>query len=379
MASGIRAPELTTRHVLIVDAAWPDPTRDSASVRLLNLMRMLREQGWQPVLVSDDGVGTPAHSLDAGAEVAVFSSRRALLDWWAAGGAGLRVVVLCRHTVAAAWLPIARALSPAARVVFDTVDLHAVREDREARITGNRRLAALAKRTRAHELALVQAADVTWVVSQEEFAQLKHDVPSAELHVISNVVEPGPPGLPFSRRAGFLFVGGFRHPPNVDAVLWCAETIWPLIRAALRDATWHVVGAALPHAVGERLKAHPGIRIHGQIDDLSPLLAGTRVSLAPLRFGAGVKGKINQAWAHGLPVVATACAVEGMHATRGVHAAIADDPAAFAACAIALHQDEAAWTAMATAGRELSQRRYSPQAAAAVVRQSLPPNGSTPS
>ena len=134
--------------------------------------------------------------------------------------------------------------------------------------------------------------------------------------VLSNLHRVAGPGADFDARHHLVFVGGFRHPPNVDAVLWFAREVFPRIREVRPTLEFHCVGGDVPHEI-ERLADIPGVRIHGPVPDLQPLLAGARVSIAPLRYGAGVKGKVNQAMAHGLPVVATTAAVEGMHLREG--------------------------------------------------------------
>ena len=124
----------------------------------------------------------------------------------------------------------------------------------------------------------------------------------------------------------------------------------------------------MPHEIA-RLADIPGVRIHGHVPDLQPLLDGARVSIAPLRYGAGVKGKVNQAMAHGLPVVATTAAVEGMHLRDGEDVLVADDAAGFADAVLRLHDDEALWSRLSANGRDNVARHFSLDAARAVVRE----------
>ena len=154
----------------------------------------------------------------------------------------------------------------------------------------------------------------------------------------------------------------------MDAVLWFVREAFPRIRAALPDMQFHCIGGDVPAEV-QALADIDGVRIHGHVPDLQPWLDGCRISVAPLRYGAGVKGKVNQAMAHGLPVVATTPAVEGMHLVDGVDVLVADDANAFADAALRLHGDEALWNRIAANGRANVARHFSMDAAREVVRE----------
>ena len=137
------------------------------------------------------------------------------------------------------------------------------------------------------------------------------ELPDARVEVVSNIHDVHGHGPDWGERDGMLFVGSYRHPPNVDAARWLATEILPQVRARRPDVVLHLVGGDAPPEV-QALAALDGVRFHGYVPDLLPLLQTSRVGVAPLRYGAGVKGKVNQALAHGLPMVATACAVEGI-------------------------------------------------------------------
>ena len=136
------------------------------------------------------------------------------------------------------------------------------------------------------------------MVSEVERTLLAQDAPGERVEVLSNLHRPAPPGPGPEARRDLLFVGGFRHPPNVDAVRWFVGEVFPRLRAARPDLRFHCIGDDVPDAVA-RLATQPGVVIHGHVADLQPWLDGCRVSVAPLRYGAGVKGKVNQALALG--------------------------------------------------------------------------------
>lgn len=215
----------------------------------------------------------------------------------------------------------------------------------------------------------MRACDLTLVVSPVEQALLAAEVPEARVEVLSNVHEVAGRGRGFDGRRDLWFVGGFQHPPNVDAVRWFVAEVWPQVRAELPDARFHVVGSKMPESM--RALAGDGVEIHGHVADLSPFLDGCRVSVAPLRYGAGVKGKVNQAMAHGQPVVATPMAVEGMHLVDGEEVLVADTPAAFAAAVVRLYRDEALWDRLSLAGVANVARHFSFDAARAALARVL--------
>jgi len=365
--------------VLVVDVTTPRPDRDSGSMRALRLMELLVELGYRVDFLPEDGrdAGRYSDAL-AAAGVAVHHLPRAgaRLRWLRAHAADCTAVVVSRYHLAEALFPLLRGIAPQARLVLDTVDLHHLREQREGEQRGDRALLRLSATTRRRELAMVAMADTTWVVSPVEQALLARELPAATVRVVSNVhdAETDVPG-PQARR-GVLFVGGAGHPPNLDAVSWLLETLWPMLRAAIADLELHLVGDGLPAFVG----APPaGVVVHGHVPDLGPLLRRVRVGVAPLRFGAGVKGKVNLGMAHGLPMVVTGCAAEGMHLVDGEHAFVADAPADFVERVVRLCNDDALWARMSRAGQAHVAHRFSIAAARDAVRASLPPtNPSAP-
>ncbi|WP_445100687.1 glycosyltransferase [Lysobacter sp. F60174L2] len=361
--------------VLVVDGAVPAPDRDSGSVRLHNLMRALVSAGYRVAFVPDEG-GTGSANADqlraSGIHVPRLRGSRDTAAWVRRHRRSLSSAILCRHHTAGHWLAFVRALAPQATIVFDTVDLHFLREGREAELHDDRRLRRRAESTRRRELGLVDQADTTWVVSSIERDLLLEIRPAADIRIVSNIIEEDTPGLPFEQRRDLLFVGGLRHPPNHDAVEWLARDIYPLIREALPGVQLHLVGSpgTTPTTAAS---TDPDIRVHGHVPDIAPYLDGCRLALAPLRFGAGVKGKVNLSLAHGQPVVATDCAVEGMHLRHGTEVLVASDAAAFAAEVVRLYGDSGLWQRLSANGRANVRRHFSPAVALEVASATLGP------
>ncbi|MEF9979744.1 MAG: glycosyltransferase family 4 protein, partial [Thermomonas sp.] len=174
----------------------------------------------------------------------------------------------------------------------DTVDLHYLRERRGAEVAGDAGLLRNAERTRASELAVMAATDVTLLVSAAEREQLQADAPKVRVELISNLHEVAGTGAPFEQRHDLVFVGGFRHPPNLDAMEWFIGDVFPHIRAALPQVRLHCIGAGAPDTLLALAATQPGVEMHGFVEDIVPYMDGARIAIAPLRFGAGVKGKI---------------------------------------------------------------------------------------
>ncbi|PZO09693.1 MAG: glycosyl transferase [Lysobacteraceae bacterium] len=360
-----QASERGRRHrVLVMDACTPTPDRDSGSLRMVALMRAMRDEGCSVVFFAQntahDGAYTRALQ-QLGVEAWWHPFLSDVPTWLARHGARFDLVVGSRHYVLAPVLPLLRTHAPKAHVVFDTVDLHHLREQREAEVGGDAAQLRKAARTRRIELGLIAQCDTTWVVSGAEQALLVQELPDAKVHVVSNIHDVHGPGKPWSERSNLLFVGGYRHPPNVDAALWMARDIFPHVRARLPGVVLHLVGAEAPPEV-QALGELPGVHLHGFLPELTPLLEGARVGVAPLRYGAGVKGKVNHSLAHGQAMVATRCAVEGMHLVDGVDVLVADDTEAFAAAVVRLYQDQSLWEALSAGGLENTRRHFSPAA-----------------
>ncbi len=368
---------VTDRHhdhcVLVIDALTPRPNHDSGSLRLVNLMRLLQEEGAHVVFLPADLKHDGEHTAllqSLGVEAWHAPHAGGIPAWLREHGGRFATVVACRHYVMREMLPLLRRYAPRARVVFDTVDLHYLRERRGAELAGDPALSRAAERTRVLELDLVGRSDATLVVSAVERELLASDAPGARVEILSNLHHLPGDGPGFAQRRDVMFVGGFRHPPNVDAVHWFSAEVWPRLRERAPALRFHCIGGDVPDSI-RALHGRDGIEVHGHVPDLSPWLDGARVAVAPLRYGAGVKGKVNQSMAHGQPVVATHCAVEGMHLVDGEDVLVADAPDAFAAAVLRAHEDEALWQRLAAGARRNVERHFSLDAGRDVVRRIL--------
>ncbi len=352
------------RRMLLIDAVTPQPDHDSGSVRIVAMMTLLKEMGYQVSLMPENRQWVDRYSEDlqqAGIEVLCAPQVANLEPWLDEHGADLDLVVVSRHYVLAPMLDMVRHHCPQALLVFDTVDLHFLREEREAEVTGSAAMVEQARATRSQELDLIRDSDVTLVVSPVEQELLTGLLPDADVRIVSNIHDVHGSARDWEDRSGLMFVGGFQHLPNVDAARWLVDEIFPLVRNEIPDVELHLIGSRMPTEI--RSIDVPGVQVHGFVEDLNPFLDGCRVSVAPLRYGAGVKGKVNQAMSHGLPVVATTCAAEGMFLEHGKDVLVCDDVAAFAREVVRAHQDRELWEGLSSGGLSNVEHHFSRAAA----------------
>ncbi|MDD0812152.1 glycosyltransferase [Curvibacter sp. RS43] len=352
-------------RILIVEACMITPDQDSGSVRMLAMLELLVEQGFKVSFVADNLECRQPYVGQLqriGVEVWFSPYIQSVAELLEQRGKLYDTIMFCRHYIAAPYMGRIREWAPQATIVFDTVDLHYLREQRLAELENSESLMAISRKTREQELGVIRQCDITVVTSPVEVEVLATETPGAQIRVVSNIHEVRPGGPGYAEREGLLFIGGFRHPPNIDAVEWFVGEVWPLLRPRLPELTFTVVGSHMPPAI--KALEGDGIIVHGYVEDVDPLIDSARVSLAPLRYGAGVKGKINQAMAYGLPVVATVVAAEGMSLRAGVDLLVADSPQAFADEIVRLYQDESLWNTLAANGRANIEQYFSRATAA---------------
>ena len=283
-------------------------------------------------------------------------------DYLKERGAGLDLVIIYRAAVANEHLADVRKYAPQARVVFNTVDLHFLRMEREAEMRRTETAFRQASDMKKIELALMDKVDMTIILSEREHELIRQIQPSARTVHISLARDIPGCLAPFESRTGALFVGGFRHPPNVDGALWLVREIWPRVRRQVPDAQLTIVGGDAPKSIGE-LQCE-GITIAGHLKSLDGIFARSLINLAPLRYGAGVKGKLVTSLSYGVPSVATAIATEGMGLSNGKQVLVADDPDAFASLVVRAMTDRPLWESLSREGLLFAKEHFSIQIAA---------------
>jgi hypothetical protein len=241
-------------------------------------------------------------------------------------------------------------------VVIDSVDVHFHRLNAKALLTRDAADLEQAAKVKAEELSAYTRADSVIVVTGDDGRLLtaeSNDIAVAtipNIHVIHEPVEP-------VAEAVLTFVGGFGHEPNTDAVLYFTREVLPLIRAERPDVVFNVIGNAPPDEVQALANDH--IKVHGYVPDTTPYLCSTRVSVAPLRYGAGMKGKIGEAMALGLPVVTTSIGTEGFGLTPGDNVLVGDTAKDFAQQVLRLLNDPTVYESIRMSGWQFIRDHYS--------------------
>jgi glycosyltransferase involved in cell wall biosynthesis len=354
------------KRLLFVDADTPRPDQSAGALLALNLMRMLTDLGFRIIFVPQsnmafvDGYTEALQASDV--EVLYFPHFISVSEILEKQGAEFDVVVLCRANIVERYIDEVRAKAPQARLVFMTVDLHFVREMREAQLLNDPHLFAEAEISRISELASIAKADATIVVSTYEADIVRSALPTARVHVVPLLFDipdrPGPISL--AGRPDIVFVGSYQHSPNRDAAAYFAREVWPRVRQRLPHARFLVVGSGVTPDV--RALSGGGVQVLGFVKDLDAVFATCRMSVAPLRFGAGLKGKVASSMLAGLPVVASSIAVEGTPLRDGVEVLVADTPEVFADAVVRVYGDQELRQRMVTAGFDFVRREYSIEA-----------------
>jgi len=368
-------------HVLVIDHRVPMCDRDAGSLRILKIMEALVGLGARVTFMPENLA--PIEPYTSGLQQLGIEVLYGQLDpraELAALGPTLRAAILCRPHPTSQWLDTVREFAPTAKVVYDTVDLHWLREARRSAIAGhstddtgpsNGNMNAASISPKAHalrelELAMMRATDATMVVSGREREQVERDVPGANVLIVPTVHDVESYVPPPEERSGILFVGGFEHVPNVDAAVRLVREVMPAVWREIPDLQITIVGSSPPPEVQEL--ASPLVDVAGWVEDLGPLLERSRLMVAPLRFGAGMKGKVTQCLAAGLPVVTSTVGAEGLDVTDGENIMIADEVAALAERIVRINRDDALWSRISASGQEVVAAACSPEVIAAQLR-----------
>lgn len=233
------------------------------------------------------------------------------------------------YFVAKDYLELCRRWQTSATLVVDSVDVHYLRLERKALLTKDENDLTHASEVKKLELDTYGKADVVIAITEEDAEYLKVAIPNLGTEVIPNIhIIPVSPAYPPDLEKRLIFVGAYKHDPNVDGVLYFAKKIWPILQTRVPDIKLSIVGSDPPPDIC-RL-ASEDIEVTGYVKSTLPYLIKSMVSIAPLRYGAGMKGKVGEAMAAGIPVVSTSIGVEGMSLVNGKNILIADTPQDFA-------------------------------------------------
>lgn len=359
---------MRVRRALVCAPLMPEFDRESGSKRIYDTIGFLRDAGWAVSFIAESAVGGERHERllrqQGVATYRGFGGRTEQLIQ----AAGFDLAIFAFWYLAESHLPTIRELSPGTRIVVDTIDLHFLRNARRLSRASRRPGSGLDEKfgdEMTREVNTYAAADGVLAVSEKEAALINDLVGDASLALVAPDGEDlGRSPVPFEERTGILFLGNFRHPPNVEAVEYFCREIVPLIPEQVCDQhPVYIVGNGLNDTIlryGEGLR---NVRMVGWVPSVVPYLERSRITVIPLRHGAGTKRKLVQALMAGTPTVSTTVGIEGLGLNDGEHLVVADSPDAFARSIEQLVRDRRLWDRLATQGRSHIEREHSREAA----------------
>jgi GT2 family glycosyltransferase len=349
------------QHILIIDAQTPIPDRDAGSVITYQVMRLFLHLGWHVSFLPRNFsfLGEYTNALQRmGVEVLVEPCTTKLDDLYKTGQNFYDVIFAFRVPVLWDWYENLRKNFPNARIIFHDIDLHYLRMQRKAELLSDSSLRVEAEVVHDRELELFAKVDCSIVVTETEKAFVESEIPLDNIIVYPYTIDIRRSQHSYDERIHVCFIGGYTHDPNVDAVVYFVREIWPRVKPKLRpDAKFFIVGPDAPESV--RRLASESIVVTGHLTVLDEMLDDCRLSVAPLRYGAGIKGKLVMSLANGLPSVASSIAVEGMGLMHEKQVLVADDPQDFAAEIVRLYGDRELWHRIQEEGYSFVEEHYS--------------------
>jgi GT2 family glycosyltransferase len=350
------------RRALFIDETTPTPDQDAGSNAILEHMLSFQRLGYKIVFLP---AGNMAHipkyseELQAlGIECWYAPYAWSVEEYFRKNDCNFEVVYIHRKANVLRYLHVVQKYAASASIMFNYADIHALREMREAKLT-----AAAAKTLKAierdlqDELDLATQVDAVIVHSTFESDLIKKERPDACVHYVPWTIETISTPAVMAERSGIAFVGGYGHPPNADAVDWFVKEVWPLVTESMTEHAFKIVGSRMP----ERFNDLRGSTIDpiGFVDDLAELLDGLILTVAPLRFGAGLKGKVLYSFARGVPCVMSPIAAEGLDLPEDLRHLVANEPAEYTKEITALVNDADFWKRTSDSVLKFVQERFS--------------------
>jgi O-antigen biosynthesis protein len=350
--SSIHETDRHKKRILVVDEFTPKPDRDSGSLDIYNYLSIFKELGYHVIFIPKDlkHCGRYTESLESlGIECIYHPHCESLAKAIKKYAPLSNFVFIYRALVAFPLIKPIRKYAPQAKLIFNTVDLHHLRKKREAEKLKSLKKLFWAIRTRYIELNVIKKVDATILLSQHEMKLVRSLIPGARLFHIPIVREiPGPSNIHWDERRDLVFIGNYKHPPNIDAVMFFIKDIWPHLQALRFTGRFIIAGSNMPPKFSSF--AAQSIIVRGYVSNLEDLFDRCRLSVAPLRYGAGMKGKIITSLSHGVPCVATSIGAEGSGLVSGKDIIVEDDPKQLARLIHQVYSDKLFWENLSAAG-----------------------------
>ena len=354
--------------VVFIGLVWPEPETTAAGSRILQLIRFFSVRSGEVHFASTALPGDYSYPLEElGVQTHSIALNDSSFDRWIAA-IDPEILVFDRFVTEEQFSWRVRETCPNALRILDTEDLHSLRESRRLTLLdkGPHDDSAPYDDITLRELASIYRSDLSLIISEVEMELLtgKFKVPAHLLHYLPFLISrerlleyhslP-----PFSERVDFMTIGNWKHGPNKDSVRHLKKEIWPLIRKRLPKARIHIYGAYGP---GEKSDLHDpktGFLIEGWKESKKKAFTSHRVCLAPLRYGAGLKGKLFDALKFGTPSVTTSVGAEGISDKISWNGFVCDHPEKFAESAVDLYSEENVWIQAQSRGDDILRTRFS--------------------
>jgi len=356
------------QNILVIGFVWPEPNSSAAGTRMEQLLLLFKQWGWRvtyatPAMESEFMIDLGAIGVEKKSIKLNCSSFDDFVQ-----ELNPTMVFFDRFLMEEQFGWRVAEFSPNALRILDTIDLHCLRLSRQKAIKEKRKFEfqdLLTEEISKREIASILRCDLSIMVSEVEMELLQNTfkIDPDLLYYLPLFLEPiseeeSSLWLPFEERKDFIFIGNFVHEPNWNAVQYLNETIWPLIRKELPEANLLVYGAYPSQKVLQLHQPKKGFHILGRAENAQEVVSKAKVVLAPLRFGAGIKGKLLEAMQCGTPSVTTSIGAESMCGNLPWNGFITDDPAEFASKAIALYNDKSIWNSAQNNGLAIIEKRY---------------------
>lgn len=339
------------KTLLVIALVWPEPASTAAGVRMMQLLQVFKKQGYSITVASAATTSEYSEDLNAlGYQTVAIKMNDSSFDVFVTD-LNPDVVLFDRFLTEEQFGWRVAENCPDALRILDTEDLHSLRHVREQCFKKDIPFttdAWLADDKTKREIASIYRCDLSLIISSYE-QELLTDVLNIDksllllLPFMVDEITTETNWKTFEEREDFVFIGGGKHAPNIDAVKCLKTTIWPLINKQLPEAKLHIYGAYLPQQIVEMNNPATGFLVHGRAEDVNEVMQSSKVCLAPLRFGAGIKGKLLSAMQNGTPSVTTTIGAEGMHGILDWNGYIENDHTAFVEAAVRLYTTQLTW------------------------------------
>ncbi len=356
------------QRILIIGSVWPEPSSSAAGSRTLQLVELFLSLNWEVTFASTASDSEYMIDFSKWNMTKVFIQLNDPAFDVFISTLQPTFVIFDRFMTEEQFGWRVAAHCPQAVRILDTIDLHCLRIVRQKAIKEDRKFQEndlLREEISKREIASILRSDLSLIISQKEFELLRDvfKIEAGVLHYLPFLLEPltekiKQEWLPFHSREHFITIGNFLHEPNWNAVLYLKQELWPLIKKELPNATLQVYGAYCSKKATALHHVKEGFLVKGRAERAHAVISKAKVVLAPLRFGAGIKGKLIDAMQCGTPSVTTAIGAEGMHDQLNWNGFIEDEPTSFAKAAIELYTNETIWQQCQENGRQIVNTIY---------------------